>query len=127
MKIMIFTMLACISTRLAMSQNIESGKSHELQFDEYIFPHNSFDKNFSLDTTWSKMTAPLHRDIGRKNYELRENSSRGTGYRMYNRIPETPAETYFPFDRMPYMKPFGLYSMPVIKPDADWRFPILIK
>lgn len=127
MKIMIFTTLAFISTHLSMSQNIENGKSHELQFDEYIFPHNFLDKNFSLDTTWSKPTARLPRDNGRKNYEPRGRAYQRDGYRMYNRIPETPTETYFPFDKMPYMKPFGLYRMPVIKPDADWRFPILIK
>jgi hypothetical protein len=127
MKIMIFTTLAFISTHLSMSQNIGSGKSHEQQFDEYIFPHNFSDKNFSLDTTWSKPTGRLRRDYGRNNYEPREKLYRDNGYRMYNGILETPTETYFPFDKMPYMKPFGLYSMPVIKPDADWRFPILIK
>jgi hypothetical protein len=126
---MMLTLLASISVHLSVSQNIESGKSHELQVDEYKFPHNSFDKNFMIDTTWSKPEARLHRDLGRRNFESRENPSQRNGYTKYHdRIPESPrTNMYFPFDSMPILKPYGLYSMPVTKPDPDWRFPMPIK
>ena len=66
------TLLASISAHLSVSQNIESGKSHELQVDEYRFPLNSFDKNFSLDTMWSNPEARLHGEIGRKRFKSGE-------------------------------------------------------
>jgi hypothetical protein len=126
---MMLTLLASISVHLSVCQNIESGKSHEMQVDEYKFPHNPFDKNFSLNPMWSRPEARLHGDIRRKRFNFAEKPFQGGRYRNYNQRLEAGMgiNSYFPFDKMPCMKPYGLYSMPVIKPDADWRFPILIK
>jgi hypothetical protein len=129
MRLMMLTLLASISAHLSVSQNIESGKSHELQVDEYRFPLNSYDKNFSLDTAWNKPEARLHGDIGRKRFKSGEKPFQSDRYTNYNQRLEAGMgmNSYFPFDKMPCMKPYGLFRMHVIKPDADWRFPILIK
>ena len=119
MKTLMCTLLVCISANHAVGQNFRDSKSQEFRFDEYKLFSSPLYPNFSQDSTWLKPESRLP-GIRRQGFESDKNYFPRNGYTKYNPLPDhARREMYSPFDRMPCLKPYGLYRMNVLEPDMS--------
>jgi hypothetical protein len=119
MRSLIFILLVVVSAHLAHGQILRENEKKEFQFDEYKFPLFPFNPNFSEDSTWLKPERRLD-GFRRQRFEVDKNLFQRHGYTRNDHLRDHVREDiYSPFDRMPCLKPYGLFRMNVLEPDLS--------
>ena len=117
MRILILTFLASIPAHLLFSQGHRT-KDWFPDLEKHSFPNYSFDHNFSLDSSWLNPPNKLDGFIN-KEFKFGESLNQREDYLQSDQFPFVASNQYFPFDKMPCVKPEGSFSMLVVKPDRS--------